>query len=60
MKHFFPRLTTMANIWCNRCHRETPHTISGGRPLHCDVCYAKLKTTAAAAPPPPKPGNLFD
>jgi len=49
MRHFFTKSTVEAEMWCQRCHKETMWRIMGRRPGYCMVCQAIREN-------PPLPG----
>jgi hypothetical protein len=59
MRHFFSKGTVEASVWCVKCHRDTMHAVSGGRPLYCMVCQAKPLAPAPAEEAKPRSGDLF-
>lgn len=63
-KFHFTKSTVQANCWCNRCNKETPWRISGGKRAYCIPCYEKsgkvVPKFVAAHPPESDPqGDLF-
>lgn len=56
MPHHWPKSTVEANIWCNRCNKETPWRIHDGRQQYCLTCFALRRETSAA----PKPVTTKD
>jgi len=59
MRHFFTKGTVEASIWCIKCHRETPHAVSGGQPMYCMVCQAKPLKKKLEKVAAPVSGDLF-
>jgi DNA-directed RNA polymerase subunit RPC12/RpoP len=60
MRYFFTRNTVEASIWCVKCHKDTLHAISDGRPLYCQICQSKPQPEKLAEKlETPKSGDLF-
>jgi DNA-directed RNA polymerase subunit RPC12/RpoP len=59
MRHFFTKGTIEASIWCVKCHRDTMHAISNGRPMYCQECQAKPQPKPDAPPPQSTQEEMF-
>jgi hypothetical protein len=58
MSQHYTRNTVSAAAWCNKCGKETEHTVSDRRLGYCVPCYNK--PIPAAAPKPAPEAGLFD
>jgi hypothetical protein len=60
MRHFFPKNTVEAIVWCVKCHKETVHQVHGGRPHACSECMKTPAVEEKKKPEPPKQAGLFE
>ena len=62
MTEHYTRNTFEVSVWCNKCRKDTPHRVLGGKLAYCIPCFKKSEEVSAAeknAPAKPTQGSLW-